>query len=90
MGVCIDNCNKNSEKIITDSNIESNKKTEQSNYNNIISSNYFNTQEKNLARMKFKKMFSKANNNSIEINAPFILKIRQKNKKKKIQKFYRN
>ena len=90
MGVCIDNCNKNSEKIITDSNIESNKKTEQSNYNNIISSNYFNTQEKNLARMKFKKMFSKANNNSIEINAPFILKIRQKYAIKKIQKFYRN
>ena len=90
MGVCIDNCNKNSEKIITDSNMESNKKTEKSNYNNIISSNYFNTQEKNLARMKFKKMFSKANNNSIEINAPFILKIRQKYAIKKIQKFYRN
>lgn len=49
MGVCIDNCNKNSEKIITDSNIESNKKTEQSNYNNIISSNYFNTQEKKIS-----------------------------------------
>ena len=58
MGVCIDKCNKDSEKIINSS-IVYNKKTEQSNYNNLNTSNIFNEQERNLTKMKFKKIFSK-------------------------------
>ena len=90
MGVCIDHCIKDSERIIISSE-EYNKKTEQSIYNNIITSNYFNEQEKNLTKMKFKKMFNKKNSNhNKEIINPLLHQKMQKNAIIKIQKFYRN
>ena len=90
MGVCIDKCNKDSEKIINSS-IVYNKKTEQSNYNNLNTSNIFNEQERNLTKMKFKKIFSKKNSNkNNETISPFIHQKMQEYASIKIQKFYRN
>jgi hypothetical protein len=90
MGVCIDKCNKDSEKIINSS-IVYNKKTEQSNYNNLNTSNIFNEQERNLTKMKFKKIFSKKNSSkNNETISPFIHQKMQEYASIKIQKFYRN
>ena len=88
MGVCIQKCNKDSEKTIKESTVECYKKTEQSIYTNLITSNNISSQEKKLEKMRFKKMFNNNKNNK-EISSPIM---QQKKEKSviKIQKFFRN
>ena len=89
MGVCILKCNNDSEKIIKESSIECFKKTEQSVYANVITSNNLNTQEKNLEKMKFKKMFNNNKEKISQINKKISEEKYIKNVIK-IQMFYRN
>ena len=88
MGVCILKCNKDSEKIIKESTVECYKKTDQSNYTNLITSNNLSSQEKKFEKMRFKKMFNNNKNNK-EISSSIIQRKKEKNVIK-IQKFYRN
>ena len=90
MGVCILKCNNDSEKTIKESTVECYKKTEQSIYTNLITSNNLSNQEKKLEKMKFKKMFNNnSNKNNKEIPSQFIQQKKEKNVIK-IQKFFRN
>ena len=108
MGVCIWKCNKDPDQLIKESSIDCYKKTEQSNYINIITSNNISNKNnnnindsyhnKNIIKMKYKKMF----NDNREKSSPFIHSKNQsiiKNKNNnntfikkiiKIQTFYRN
>ena len=88
MGVCILKCNKDSEKIIKESTVECYKKTDQSNYTNLITSNNLSSQEKKFEKMRFKKMFNNNKNNK-EMSSSIIQRKKEKNVIK-IQKFYRN
>ena len=88
MGVCILKCNKDSEKIIKESTVECYKKTDQSNYTNLITSNNLSSQEKKLEKMRFKKMFNNNKNNK-EMSSSIIQRKKEKNVIK-IQKFFRN
>ena len=63
MGVCIWKCNKDQENIVKDSSIDCYKKTDQSIFANVITSNNIN-EDKKFANIKYKKLFF--NNNSKE------------------------
>ena len=86
MGVCIQNCNTDSEKILKESYVDCSKKTENSIMANVITSNNLTAQEKKYEKMKFRKMF---NNNKEKM-------FQQNNDEQyiknviKIQMFYRN
>ena len=58
MGVCIQNCNTDSEKILKESYVDCSKKTENSIMANVITSNNLTAQEKKYEKMKFRKMFN--------------------------------
>ena len=62
MGVCIWKCDKSQENVIKDSSIDCYKKTEQSIFANVITSNNIND-DKKISNMKYKKIFC---NNSRE------------------------
>ena len=89
MGICILKCNNGSGKIVKESTIDCYKRTEQSASANIITSNNLNTQEKNLEKMKFKKMF---NNNKEKSSQTSQINNNEKYIKNviRIQMFYRN
>ena len=86
MGVCIQNCNTDSEKILKESYVDCSKKTENSIMANVITSNNLTAQEKKYEKMRFRKMF---NNNKEKM-------FQQNNDEQyiknviKIQMFYRN
>ena len=90
MGVCVTKCNKDSEKVLQNSVIECFKRADQSNYAITMASNDLNIQERNMEKMKYKKMF---NNNNKKRESTLIQKQKDENYIKnviKIQKFYRN
>lgn len=102
MGVCIWKCNKDQDNVVKDSSIDCYKKTDQSNYINIITSNNINNKtqyynesliDKKLIKMKYRKMF----NDNREKSSQRIQKNSKNNNNAKviknvikIQTFYRN
>ena len=70
MGVCIWKCNKDQDNVIKESSIDCYKKTDQSLFANIITSNNIQD-DKKIDKTKYKKLFDTKDNNK-EISNPFL------------------